>query len=99
MSELFNRNLLEPCTFEQVEIDIFIRDNSCGICGHSLFAKHAPDRKYTAHCPEHGVVLDHMHTSKHNAEKAKDNIRAGKSELRQPKNDRPASEIITELGY
>ena len=92
-------NLMEPLTFDEGEINIFIRDNACGFCGGHLFAMHAPDRKYTAHCPEHGAVMDHTHTSKYKAEQAKQNERAGKAELRQPEKPRPEKEILAELGF
>ncbi len=99
MTDLFDNNLLDPLTFEEGEIELFIRDNSCGLCGGHLFSMHAPDRKYTAHCPEHGAVTEHSHTSKYKAEQAKDNTRAGKSELRQPREKRSEKEILKELGF
>ena len=92
-------NLLEPLTFEEGEIDIFIRDHSCGFCGGHLFTMHAPERKYTAHCPEHGPVMDHTHTTKYKAEQVKQNEMEGKRELRQPRKPRPESEILKELGF
>ena len=92
-------NIIDPVTFDEGEIDIFIRDHACGFCGGHLFAMHAPDRRYTAHCPEHGVVMDHTHTSKYKAEEVKREIRVGKSELRQPKKPRSEKEILSELGF
>jgi hypothetical protein len=92
-------NLMDPIAFDEGEIDKFIRDKSCGFCGGHLFAMHAPDRKYTAHCPEHGAVMSHTSTSKYKAEQMDQNIRAGKAELRQPEKPRPESEILEELGF
>ena len=99
MSDLFNRNLIEPLIFDEAEIGKFIQAHSCGLCGGHLFSMFAPDRKYTAHCPEHGAVLDHTHTTKYKSEEIKRDVRVGKSELRQPENPRPAKEILNELGF
>ena len=96
---LTGENLIEPLIFEEGEIDIFIRDNSCGFCGGHLFAMHAPDRKYTANCPEHGAVMEHTHTSNYRAEEAKQNNRVAKSELSQPEKPRSEKEILSELGF
>lgn len=96
---LTGENIIEPLTFEQSEIDKFIQRHSCGLCGGHLFSKFAPDRKYTAHCPEHGAMMDHTHTSKYKAEQKEQNERAGKAELRQPRKPRSEKEILEELGF
>ena len=93
------KNLLEPLTFDETEIGKFIRDHSCGFCGGHLFAMHAPERKYTAHCPEHGAVMDHTHTTKYKAEQVKQDTRAAKRELREPRKPRSEKEILKELGF
>jgi hypothetical protein len=92
-------NLIAPLLFEEGAIDLFIRDNSCGFCGGHLFSMHAPDRLYTANCPEHGEVYEHTHTSLFNAEEVKRNARVGKVELSQPETPRPEAEILKELGF
>jgi len=98
MTSLFDGNILTPLSFVENEIDIFVRDNSCGLCGGHLYAKHAPDRKYTAHCPEHGVVMEHTKTSKYNAEKTKQGVIDGKHELRESDEPRDEETILKELG-
>ena len=92
-------NLLEPLLFEEGEINLFIRDNKCGLCGGHLFAMHALDRKYTANCPEHGEVYEHTKTSEYVADEVKRNIRVGKNELSQPEKPRPTEEVLSELGF
>ena len=92
-------NIINPLAFDEGEIDLFIRDNSCAFCGGHLFAMHAADRKCTAHCPEHGAVYDHTHTTKYKAEEVKREMRVGKSELRQPEKPRSEKEILSELGF
>jgi hypothetical protein len=92
-------NLLEPLLFEEGEIDLFIRDNKCGFCGGYLFKRFAPDRKYTANCPEHGEVFEHTKTSEYVAEEVVRNTRVAKNELRQPEKPRPESVILKELGF
>ena len=92
-------NLLEPLLFDEGEIDLFIRDNKCGFCGGYLFKRFAPDRKYTANCPEHGEVFEHTRTSEHVAEEVKRNVRVGKNEMSQPKEPRSEAEILAELGF
>ena len=96
---LTGENLIEPLLFEEGEIDLFIRDNKCGFCGGHLFAMHAPDRKYTANCPEHGEVYEHTKTSEYVADEVKRNTRVAKNELRQPEKPRSESEILKELGF
>ena len=92
-------NLIEPLLFEEGEIDLFIRDNKCGFCGGYLFKRFAPDRKYTANCPEHREVFEHTKTSEYVADEVKRNIRVGKNELSQPKEPRSEAEILKELGF
>ena len=91
-------NLLDPLTFEEGEIDLFIRDNKC-FCGGYLFKMFALDRLYTAHCPEHGAVFEHTKTSEHVADEVKRNVRVAKNELRQPEKPRSEEVILEELGY
>ena len=92
-------NLLDPLLFEEGEIDLFVRDNRCGFCGGYLFKRFAPDRKYTANCPEHGEVYEHTKTSEYVADEVKRNVRVGKNELRQPEKPRSEAEILAELGF
>ena len=99
MTDLMKGNILAPLTFVEGEIGLFIRDNSCGLCGGHLFTKHAPGRKYTAHCPEHGVVMSHTHTSKYKADKAKQGVIDGKHELRDDPEPRDEETILRELGF
>ncbi|MHC4413302.1 MAG: hypothetical protein ACYSW6_10115 [Planctomycetota bacterium] len=96
---LTGENIIEPLLFEDGEIDIFIRDKSCGFCAGHLFKKFAPDRKYTAHCPEHGVMYEHTHISKHKAERVEQDTRVGGIELREPKKKRTEQEILSDLGF
>ena len=96
---LTGENLLDPLTFEEGEIDLFIRDNHCVFCGGYLFKMFAEDRKYTVHCPEHGEVYEHTHTSKYKAEEVERNVRVGKNELRQPEKPRSEAVIMEELGF
>jgi hypothetical protein len=99
MANLFDGNLLEPLTFDEGEIDLFVRDNKCGLCGSHLFAKHAPDRKYTAHCPEHSAVTEHSHTSGYKADQANQSVIDGRHELRELDEPRDSDTILKELGY
>ncbi len=92
-------NLLDPLTFPEGEIDLFIRDNKCGFCGGYLFKMFAEDRLYIVHCPEHGVIYEHTHTSKYKAEEVKRNVRVAKNELRQPEKPRSEAVIMEELGF
>ncbi len=92
-------NLLDPLLFGEGEIDLFIRDNKCGFCGGYLFTRFAPDRKYTANCPEHGEVYEHTKTTVFVADEVKRNARVGKNELKQPKEPRSEAEIMEELGF
>lgn len=98
-TDLTKGNLLDPLTFEEGEIDQFVRDNSCGFCGGHLFAKHAPGRKYTAHCPEHGVMRGHSSVSKYKSTKAKQHEQEGKRELREDAEPRDEETILKELGF
>ncbi len=92
-------NLLDPLTFPEGEIDLFIRDNKCGFCGGYLFKMFAEDRLYTAHCPEHGEVYEHTKTTVFVAEEVERNARVAKNELRQPKEPRSEAVIMKELGF
>ncbi len=92
-------NLLEPLLFEEGEIDLFIRDNKCGFCGGYLEKMFAPDRKYTANCPEHGEVFERTKTSEYVADEVKRNTRVAKNELKQPEEPRSEAEILEELGF
>ncbi len=96
---LTGENIIDPLLFEEGKIDIFIRDNKCGFCGGHLFSRFAPDRLYTAHCPEHGAMYEHTHTTRYKAEKVEQDIRVGKTELRQPEKPRSEKEILDELGF
>ena len=98
-TDLTSGNILEPIAFVEGEIDLFIRGNSCGLCGGHLYAKHAPGRKYTAHCPEHGVMRGHTSVSKHKAAKAKQGVIDGKHELREIDEPRDEETILKELGF
>ena len=99
MIDLLKDNILDPLTFVEGEIDQFIRDNSCGLCGGHLYAKHAPGRKYTAHCPEHGIMMGHSSVSKYKADKAKQGEIDGKHELRDDPKPRDEESILKELGF
>ena len=92
-------NLLDPLTFEEGEIDLFIRDNKCGFCGGFLFKMFAPDRLYIVHCPEHGAIFEHTKTTVFVAEEVKRNVRVAKNELRQPEKPRSEAVIMEELGF
>ena len=92
-------NLLDPLTFVEGEISLFIRDHSCGLCGGYLYAKHAPGRKYTAHCPEHGAIYGHNHVKKFKGDQAKQGIIDGRHELRDDPEPRDEADILKELGF
>ena|SRR3990167_8360641 len=92
-------NLLEPLTFEDGEIDVFIRDHVCAFCKLTLHARHAKNRKSVAFCLTHGDVMAHNYIAKYTAEQAVQGERAGMLELRQPLKPRAAEEILKELGF
>jgi len=99
LEERLKGNILDPLTFEEGEIDVFTRDFRCGICGGHLLGKHTDDRKYTAFCHKHGVIMDHNHVTAYKAEQAKQSATDGKHELRKPMKPRDEETILAELGF
>lgn len=102
VNELENRikgNILEPLTFEEGEIDKFVRDNKCGLCGSHLLVKHAANRKWSAFCPKDGDITENNHTSVYKADQAKQSVIDGRHELRPNPKPRDAEIILKELGF
>ena len=98
MSNLFEGNLLEPLTFDQGEIGLFIMRHVCGLCGSMLAATFAPGNRYYAWCPEHGKMTDSSIITKHTQAEVAESRYIGRRELRQPSGKSP-EEIIKELGF
>ena len=95
---LLEGNLLDPLTFDQGEIGLFIMRHVCGLCGSMLAATFAPGNRYYAHCTIHGNLIESQIVSKHQQEQAVESRYIGRRELRQPSGKTP-EEIIKELGF
>ena len=98
MSDLFSRNLLEPLTFPQGEIDQFIQRHICGLCNSWLVAMPAPNRRYFVHCSIHGNLIESQAITRHQAEQVTEGRYIGQREMRQPSGKSP-EEILSELGF
>jgi hypothetical protein len=98
-SRLDQSNLLDVLTFEDGEIDRFIRTHYCATCHSHLNALPAPHRKWHAVCPTHGPIYSHNHITKKEMQKAADSERAGMREIKPKPKPTTESEILKSLGY
>lgn len=89
---------LDPLTFEDGEIDRFIRDNSC-VCRSHLNKKPAPQRKWYAFCPDCGLIYAHNYISKADARQAAHNERAAMRQVKPRPEPTTEAEILKSLGY
>ena len=102
VSELESRlkgNLLSPLTFSEGEIDKFIRDNRCGLCGGHLLSKHTDNRQWIAYCYKHGDIREHNYVTTYKADKVKQSVIDGRHELKPESKLRDEQTILEELGF
>lgn len=76
------QNLLDPLTFEDGEVDVFIRDHVCAFCQGHLNKFPAPGRKWTVKCLIDGPVLSHNTITTRNARQMESDRLAAMRELR-----------------
>lgn len=112
MDKKLTENALKPPTFQDGEIDLFLRRRVCARCYGDLEKRNAPNysahnHEYEAYCPECGNAWNYATVSKGYAEKLGQAALVQMNEVQHnlrdlfpnPHKGKSQSQLLAELGY